>query len=137
MCLYYKYSMFYWYCVLNIHRIQMYHYKKFIMQSPFMEPRLNYFLYLNRCRQWLTMFFFRPDDRRYWRMWGLLYEFVLLLLEFQLVYKRLGPDSSSVMTGFVLVSFSGRVLVVQEVLRTVIIAPYRKAILVYVGFVDV
>jgi hypothetical protein len=32
------------------------------------------------------------------------------------------------MTGFVLVSFSGRVLVVQEVLRTVIIAPYRKAI---------
>jgi hypothetical protein len=33
------------------------------------------------------------------------------------------------MTGFVLVSFSGRVLVVQEVLRTVIIAPYRKAIL--------
>jgi hypothetical protein len=49
-----------------------------------------------------------------------LYEFVLLLVEFQLVYKRLGPDSSSVMTGFVLVSFSGRVLVVQEVLRTVI-----------------
>jgi hypothetical protein len=43
-----------------------------------------------------------------------LYEFVLLLVEFQLVYKRLGPDSSSVMTGFVLVSFSGRVLVVQE-----------------------
>jgi hypothetical protein len=32
------------------------------------------------------------------------------------------------MTGFVLISFSGRVLVVQEVLRTVIIAPYRKAI---------
>jgi hypothetical protein len=32
------------------------------------------------------------------------------------------------MTGFVLVSFSGRVLVVQEVLRTVIIAPHRKAI---------
>jgi hypothetical protein len=30
-----------------------------------------------------------------------LYEFVLLLVEFQLVYKRLGPDSSSVMTGFV------------------------------------
>jgi hypothetical protein len=46
-----------------------------------------------------------------------LYEFVLLLVEFQLVYKRLGPDSSSVMTGFVLESFSGRVLVVQEVLR--------------------
>jgi hypothetical protein len=41
------------------------------------------------------------------------------------------------MTGFVLVSFSGRVLVVQEVLMTVIIAPYRKAILVYAGFVDV
>jgi hypothetical protein len=40
----------------------------------------------------------------------------------RLVYKRLGPDSSSVMTGCVLVSFSGRVLVVQEVLRTVIIA---------------
>jgi hypothetical protein len=39
-----------------------------------------------------------------------LYEFVLLLVEFQLVYKRLGPDSSSVMTGFVLESFSGRVL---------------------------
>jgi hypothetical protein len=36
----------------------------------------------------------------------------------------------SVMTGFVLESFSGIVLVVQEVLRTVIIAPYRKAILV-------
>jgi hypothetical protein len=53
-----------------------------------------------------------------------LYEFVLLLVEFQLVYKQLGPDSSSVMTGFVLVSFSGRVLVVQEVLRTVIIAPW-------------
>jgi hypothetical protein len=60
-----------------------------------------------------------------------------ILVEFQLVYKRLGPDSSSVMTGFVLESFSGRVLVVQEVLRTVIIAPYRKAILVYAGFVDV
>jgi hypothetical protein len=29
-------------------------------------------------------------------------------------------------TGFVLISFSGRVLVVQEVLRTVIIAPCRK-----------
>ena len=68
-------------------------------------------------------------------MLGLLYEFVLLLVEFQLVYKRLGPDSSSVlMTGFVLVSFSGRVLVVQEVLRTVIIASYRKAILVLCGF---
>jgi hypothetical protein len=24
--------------------------------NPFMEPRLNYFLYLNRCRQWLTIF---------------------------------------------------------------------------------
>jgi hypothetical protein len=34
----------------------------------------------------------------------------------------------------VLVSFSGRVLVVQEVLRTVIIAPYRKAILVLCRF---
>ena len=34
---------------------------------------------------------------------GFLYEFVLLLVEFQLVYKRLGPDSSSVITGFVLV----------------------------------
>jgi hypothetical protein len=32
------------------------------------------------------------------------------------------------------VSFSGRVLVVQEVLRTVIIAPYRKAILVLCRF---
>jgi hypothetical protein len=31
-------------------------------------------------------------------------------------------------------SFSGRVLVVQEVLRTVIIAPYRKAILVLCRF---
>ena len=59
---------------------------------------------------------------------------MLLLVEFQLVYKRLGSDSSSVMTGFVLVSFSGRVLVVQEVLRTVIIAPYRKAILVLCRF---
>jgi hypothetical protein len=38
------------------------------------------------------------------------------------------------MTGFVLVSFSGRVLAVQEVLRTVIIAPYRKAILVLCRF---
>jgi hypothetical protein len=38
------------------------------------------------------------------------------------------------MTGFVLISFSGRVLVVQEVLRTVIIAPYRKAILVLCRF---
>jgi hypothetical protein len=37
-------------------------------------------------------------------MRGLLYEFVLLLVEFQLVYKRLDPDSSSVMTGFVLIS---------------------------------
>ena len=62
------------------------------------------------------------------------YEFVLLLVEFQLVYKRLGLDSSSVMTTFVLISFSGRVLVVQEVLRTVIIAPYRKAILVLCRF---
>jgi hypothetical protein len=59
---------------------------------------------------------------------------VLLLVEFQLVYKRLGPDSSSVITGFVLVSFSGRVLVVQEVLMTVIIAPYRKTILVLCRF---
>jgi hypothetical protein len=40
----------------------------------------------------------------------------------------------TVMTGFVSVSFSGRVLVVQEVLRTVIIAPYRKAILVLCRF---
>jgi hypothetical protein len=52
----------------------------------------------------ITVCFFRPDDRRYWRIWVLLYEFVLLLVEFQLVYKRLGPDSSSVMTGFVLES---------------------------------
>jgi hypothetical protein len=48
--------------------------------------------------------------------------------------NQIFPDSSSVMTGFVLVSFSGRVLVVQEVLRTVIIAPYRKAILVLYRF---
>jgi hypothetical protein len=47
------------------------------------------------------------------------------LVEFQLVYKRLGSDSSSVMTGFVLISFSGRVLVVQEVLRTVDSIPDR------------
>ena len=67
-------------------------------------------------------------------MWGFLYEFVLLLVEFQLVYKRLGTESSSVMTGFVLISFSGRVLVVQEVLGTVIIAPYRKVILVLCRF---
>ena len=59
---------------------------------------------------------------------------MLLLVEFQLVYKRLGPDSSSVMTRYVLVSFSGRILVVQEVLRTVIIAPNRKAILVLCRF---
>jgi hypothetical protein len=59
---------------------------------------------------------------------------LMKILEFQLVYKWLGPDSSSVMTGFVLVSFSGRVLVVQEVLRTAIIAPYRKAILVLCRF---
>jgi hypothetical protein len=37
------------------------------------------------------------------------------------------------MTGFVLVSFSGRVLVVQEVLRTVIIAPYRNCFKVGMG----
>ena len=59
---------------------------------------------------------------------------MLLLVEFQLVYKRLGLDRSSVMTGFALVSFSGRVLVVQEVLRMVIIAPYCKAILVLCRF---
>jgi hypothetical protein len=32
--------------------------------------------------------FFSHWWRCYWRMWGLLYEFVLLLVEFQLVYRN-------------------------------------------------